>query len=103
MNHLVNFKMEVRGKMEHFFSLMVECNADSLGKYFYVVEALRYGISAPLSIGDIFETPQKAFEYVRKVLKNYPRYNDERDYNIEYAPVFDIDLFKEPRPSSATN
>ncbi len=94
------------GKMQLCYALFVVCSNAFVDiyeeKYLYCVQALCYDCSFPLFIDGFFNTPSEAFGFAERIREKYPKYNDERDHYIEYSPVFDMNLFKEPRPSSAT-
>lgn len=88
INKKVNFKaLDCSGEMKHCYYIEVKCN--KIGEDFrYSVEACAYQTSVPIILRSLFLTPEKAFEYVERVVAAYPRYDDERDSDINLAPLF---------------
>ena len=92
MEDLVNFQLEVEGKIYHCFSLQVTCQKvfKCSNEISYSVDALAYLMDVPKRISPLYDTLEEAFEFMERIVKKYPRYNDDRDYSIEYSPEFDI-------------
>ncbi len=89
----VNFKIERDGKIHHCFSLLVTCErfSEISNNVCYFVRALAYESSVPMIISPIYNTLEEAFDFAEKLAKNYPEYNDNRDFDEDLAPEFDIE------------
>ncbi len=87
-----NFKMQNScGETEHIFSLIVNCCSEFVeGDYFYVVAGLSYDSNVPTNISSVpaFSNPKEAYKFVEKICRKYPAYHDDRDYDIEFAPMW---------------
>ena len=105
MDMCVNFKLKDSiGRFHHCFSLNVKCCLSGLtDEFYYVIEALCYGSSGlEIRAFDMrfvneynedhytFSSPESAYEMVKKLCDMYPRYDDDRDYNIKFAPRYTI-------------
>ena len=102
----VNFKIwnSFYERFSHAYSLFVSVEKvfSTDTDYSYFVRASVFDSSEPVTLGYSFSTPDEAFEYMESIEKLYPRFGDERELFIENSPEFDLNLIKEPRPSSAT-
>ena len=106
MDNSVNFKIRYSSKEEICQAFSLSVTVEKLFSidtdYSYFVRASVYETPVPITIGYCFTTPDEAFEYMERIEKLYPPFGDERDWFIENSPEFDINLIKEPGPSSAT-
>jgi len=94
-----NFKViSSNGNADHVFWLNVICYRTETLDYFYMVEGKAYGSSINMLISskragtgdtDTFSTPEEAFSFADKIAEKYPRYGDDRDYDIALAPLYE--------------
>lgn len=93
MENRCNFKIERFGKLMHVHSLDVVCRRDDKGIY-YAVKG--YANEDTVSIApnsnrhtDLLDTPEEAFAFLDKIIAKYPRYGDDRNLDIELAPLYE--------------
>ncbi len=94
-----NFKViSSSGNADHVYWLDVICHRHNNNDYYYTVEGQSYEKSLGILISsksagacdtDTFDTPEEAFAFADKIVKKYPRYGDDRDLDIELAPLYD--------------
>jgi len=100
LNMKCNFKtISLAGKVDHVYTLNVLCHRHKkFGHYYYTVEGQAYGnctglLISPKSAGgcdtETFDTPEEAFAFADKIAEKYPRYGDERDFDINLAPLYE--------------
>ncbi len=93
MENRCNFKIKKFGKLMHVHSLEVVCRLKSKGIY-YVVKGYANEDTVSLAPNiskhtELFDTPEEAFAFLNKIVEKYPRYGDNRDYNIDLAPLYE--------------
>ncbi len=94
-----NFKtISLSGKENHVLQLNVICRRTEAFGYFYSVEGQSYEESLGILISsksagacdtDTFSTPEEAFSFADKIVEKYPRYGDDRDFDIALAPLYE--------------
>ncbi len=98
MDCLCNFKAALSsGEIVHVFGLLVVCQRCELASnsYFYTVRGRSYSDKDVLlsleKVDDTqtFDTPEEAYKFIDKIVEKYPPYGDDRDYNIDLAPLYE--------------
>lgn len=90
-----NFKfIESDGKRKHVLSIEVVCvRITSLNgcTYGYRIQAFVVDDMSTVYFPktDWLNTPKEAFSLFDKISKKYPRYGDDRDCNIDLAPLYE--------------
>ena len=87
----VNFKFKSKIEKNFLQAINLHIEVEEIfGEIDYFVYAEYIGIGNYETISPPLKTAKEAFELVEKISKRYPKYGDDRDYDIENSPEFDI-------------